>query len=68
MGTIYFPAPGQSLADLAAEIVAEEWDDAYRDNFSLCQALSDEKGAGPPRISRERWEERKWRRVMGAEE
>ena len=68
MGSIIFAAPGQSLADLAGEIAAEEYDDAYRRNYLTCAALSDDCDNRPPRISRKRREEREWRRLFGAEE
>ena len=68
MGTLTFALPGQSLADLASEFVSEEWNDAYRQDFSLCNELSDEKGAGPTRISRDEREKREYRRLFGSEE
>ena len=60
MGTLTFALSGQSLADLAGEFIAEEWNDAYRQNYSLCNELADEKGAGPTRISRDEWEKREF--------
>ena len=67
MGTLIFALPGQSLADLAGEFAAEEWDRNYRQNFSLCSTLSDEKGAGPTRIGRDERDERKYSRLFGDE-
>jgi len=68
MATLYIAKPNQSLADLAAEFVAKEWDRDYANNFSVCQALADEKGAGPSRVPKAERERREYARLFGAEE
>lgn len=68
MGAIRIGRPGQSLDDLVTEFLAEEWDRAYRCNFTVCQTVADEKGAGPSRITRKEMERREYERLFGADE